>query len=273
MPRYGRAVNPDPKLRLSGRVALVTGGGSGIGLAIARRFASEGADVVLLGRDRQRLESASAEIGPRAVPHPCDISDSGAPSDAIAAIVARFGGVDVLVNNAGNVSGGAVLDETIESLNTTMATDIAGTLLMSQAAARAMSSRGGGVIVNNGSVYARAGSPGVLNLSIAKSAIVAMSRTMAIEFAPLGIRVNTVSPGWVDLEEKMTRYFGAETLAYMRGSFERTPLRRLVHPDEVAAVFAFLASDDASAITGQEIVVDAGLSANLYVHETLPTTS
>ncbi|HWI70982.1 MAG TPA: SDR family oxidoreductase [Baekduia sp.] len=263
----------EPTSRFSGRVILVTGGGSGIGLAIARRFAAEGARVVLLGRDGRRLAEAAADIGSDTLTQPCDISDRDGPQAAVDVILDRLGRIDVLINNAGNVAGGPVLEETVESLNATMATDVAGTLLMSQSAARAMSVNDGGVIINNGSVYARAGAVGALNLSVAKSAIVAMTRTMAIEFAPLGIRVNAVSPGWVDLEEKMTRYFGADTLAYMRGSFERTPLRRLVHPDEVAATFAFLASDDASAITGQEIVVDAGLSANLFVQETLPVPS
>jgi NAD(P)-dependent dehydrogenase (short-subunit alcohol dehydrogenase family) len=140
---------------------------------------------------------------------------------------------------------------------------------MSQHAAREMAKTGGGVILHNASIDASGADGAFASYNASKAALLGLNRTMAVELAPHGIRVNCVSPGFThtDMTE---RAVGPKLMEYLTTSFERVPMRRLVLPGEIAAAFAFLASDDATAITGQNIVVDCGLSANLFILETLP---
>lgn len=264
---------PEPRHR--DKVVVISGGGSGIGLETARRFHSESAHVVLVGRNAGRLESIvrtwdqqdpAAKVDFEA----CDVSNAASVSDAISAIRSRTGHIDVLVNNAGLAEGSVDAESPRAEANfrARLEIDVIGTLLMSRAVAAVMAETGG-VILNMGSVYAYGGAVGAGSYSAAKGAIVAMTRTLATEFGPHGIRVNCVSPGWVDVE-KWDDYFSEPTLQHLRTAFTRVPMRRAVHASEIASVYSFLASDDASAISGQDIVVDGGMSADLHIVPTVP---
>jgi NAD(P)-dependent dehydrogenase (short-subunit alcohol dehydrogenase family) len=258
------------------KVVIVTGGGSGIGLETARRFHSESAHVVMLGRNPERLESivrswdaneSAADVSFQV----CDVADAASVSAAVTAIRARTGRIDVLVNNAGSPEGSVDVESAQAETNfrARLEIDVLGTLLMSRAAAPVMAETGGGAVLNMGSVYAYGGAIGAGSYSAAKGAIVALTRTLAAEFGPQGIRVNCVSPGWVDVE-KWDNYFSATTLNHLRRAFSRAPLRRAVRASEIASVYSFLASDDASAVSGQDIIVDGGMSADLHIVPTIP---
>jgi NAD(P)-dependent dehydrogenase (short-subunit alcohol dehydrogenase family) len=258
------------------KVVLVTGGGSGIGLETARRFHSEAAHVVLLGRNAGRLESLARSwdsngSGGDVTFEVCDVAAASSVNAAVAAIQKKTGRIDVLVNNAGSAEGSVDAESAQAEANfrARLEIDVMGSLLMSRAVAPMMAAAGGGAVLNMGSVYAYGGAHGAGSYSAAKGAIVALTRTLATEFGPYGIRVNSVSPGWVDVE-KWDEYFSGSTLDHLRTAFARVPLRRAVHASEIASVYSFLASDDASAISGQDIVVDGGMSADLHIAPTIP---
>ena len=259
--------------RLSDKKAIVTGGGQGMGQAIAHRFAAEGADVMLVGRRKAPLLDTATAIrqeGGSAWAHPADISDLAEVRGIVGAAMERWGCIDILVNNAG-VSGeeSPFLETTEGHWDTVLGINLKGVFLLSQCVAREMIKAGGGVILHNASIAASAVDGFYSSYSVSKSGLLALNRSMAVELAPYNIRVNAVSPGYTHTamtEESVA----AEIMEYMLHSFERVPMRRLVRPEEVAAAFAFLASDEASAITGTNLVVDCGLTANLFILETLP---
>jgi meso-butanediol dehydrogenase / (S,S)-butanediol dehydrogenase / diacetyl reductase len=255
--------------RLEGRLAVVTGAGRGIGRAIAQRFAEEGAQVVCLGRTPAPLEETVALCGNGAWAVQADVSRSEDVRGAVGAILERSGRIDVLVNNAGIDDETPFLEMKEERWNQVIATNLTGVFLMSQAAARAMRDGGGGVILHNISIDASGGDGTFASYNASKAALLGLNRTMALELAQHGIRVNGVSPGFTHTE--MTeRAVGPQLMAYLNGSFDRVPMRRLVRPVEVANAFVFLASDEASGITGHNLTVDCGLTANWYILETLP---
>jgi NAD(P)-dependent dehydrogenase (short-subunit alcohol dehydrogenase family) len=255
--------------RLEGRVAIVTGAGRGIGRAIAERFAEEGAEVVCLGRTLEPLEETAALCRGSASALQADVSRSADVRRAVDAVLARSGRIDVLVNNAGIDDETPFLEMEEERWNEVIATNLTGVFLMSQAVARTMRDAGGGVILHNISIDASGGDGTFASYNASKAALLGLNRTMAIELAQHGIRVNGVSPGFTHtaMTEKAV---GPKLMAYLNGSFDRVPMRRLVKPVEVANAFVFLASDEASGITGQNLTVDCGLTANWYILETLP---
>jgi NAD(P)-dependent dehydrogenase (short-subunit alcohol dehydrogenase family) len=254
--------------RFEGKTVLVTGAGRGIGRAIAIRFASEGADVLCVGRTREPLEE-TASLCESAWVTTGDVSRSDDVDRVVSEALGRWDRIDVLVNNAGIDDETPFLDMAEENWDAVIATNLKGVFLMSQRVALAMRDAGGGVILHNISIDASGGDGPFASYNASKAALLGLNRTMALELAEHGIRVNGVSPGFThtDMTEKAV---GPELMQYLNGSFARVPMKRLVKPEEIAAAFAFLASDDASAITGQNLTVDCGLTANWFILETLP---
>jgi NAD(P)-dependent dehydrogenase (short-subunit alcohol dehydrogenase family) len=257
--------------RFEGKNVIVTGAGQGIGRAVAERFARDGADVMLIGRRPEPLEQAVREIeatGWRAWAHPADVSDSTQVEEAVAAAMARWGRIDVLVNNAGIAEEVPFLEIEDAGWDRVIATNLRGAFLMAQRVARKQVEAGGGSIIHIASIDASGGDGPYASYNASKAGLLGLNRTMALELGPHGIRVNCVSPGFThtDMTESAVP---PELMDYLVNRFDRVPMRRLVKPEEIAAACAFLASDDASAITGTDLTVDCGLTANWYILETL----
>jgi NAD(P)-dependent dehydrogenase (short-subunit alcohol dehydrogenase family) len=251
---------------------IVTGGGRGIGQATARAFAAEGADVLVLGRTVADLEDTVAQItadGGQAWLLPCDVTDEAQADDAAARAATRWGRIDVLVNNAGIDDDTPFLEIDRARWRAVIDTNLTGVFLMSQAVGREMAKAGRGVILHTASIDASGGDGPFAAYNASKAGLLGLNRTLAVELATHGIRSNCVSPGFTHtvMTEKAV---GPELLSYLNGSFARVPMKRLVKPEEVAQAFLFLASDQASAITGIDLRVDGGLTANWYILETLP---
>jgi NAD(P)-dependent dehydrogenase (short-subunit alcohol dehydrogenase family) len=255
--------------RFEGKLALVTGAGVGIGRAVAERLAAEGARVAVLDRDKQAAETAATEIGEQALPLAADITSPEQVAAAFEAVKHELGGLDVLVNNAGVVRYGTVPEFSVEDWDLVMDTNVKGTFLTVKHAVPLMRERGGGAIVNTASAQAFASQQTVAAYSASKGAIVAMTRTLALDHAGDGIRVNCICPGSVQtpMLQYGAEYFEADgdPAATMEGWGHLHPINRLIQPAEVASLIAFLASDDASAITGAPYLVDGGLLAKLGV--------
>jgi NAD(P)-dependent dehydrogenase (short-subunit alcohol dehydrogenase family) len=259
--------------RFEGKNVIVTGAGQGIGRAIVDRFADEGAEVLLIGRRRDPLEQAVQEVaagGGRAFAHPADVGDAEQVQAAVEAAMARWGRIDVLVNNAGIGEEAPFLEVDVASWDRVVGTNLRGAFLMAQAVAKEQVSTGGGSIVHIASIDASGGDGQYVSYNASKAGLLGLNRTMAFELAPHGIRVNCVSPGFTHTEMTETAV-PPEMMDYLVNRFDRVPMGRLVKPEEIAAACAFLASDDASAITGVDLTVDCGLTANWYILETLPT--
>jgi NAD(P)-dependent dehydrogenase (short-subunit alcohol dehydrogenase family) len=258
--------------RFAGRHVIITGGGRGIGQATARAFAAEGADVLVLGRTVADLEDTVRQIeadGGLAWLAQCDVADDSAVDSVVARAAERWSSIDVLVNNAGIDDDTPFLEVDRARWRAIIDTNLTGAFLMSQAVARRMARTGGGVILHTASIDASGGDGPFCAYNASKAGLLGLNRTMAIELAKHQIRSNCVSPGFT--HTVMTENaVGPELMSYLNTSFARVPMRRLVRTEEVAQAFLFLASDHASAITGTELRVDAGLTANWYILETLP---
>ncbi|ABY29727.1 SDR family NAD(P)-dependent oxidoreductase [Methylorubrum extorquens] len=245
--------------RFSGKVVIVTGSGSGIGAATARRFAQDGASVVLNGRTREKLERVTADLEPdRVLVQTGDVSDQGDAEALIAAAVERFGRLDILVNNAGVVPTGPLLEASVADWRKVMAIDVDGVFFCTRAALPHLI-RSGGNIVNVSSVSGLGGDWNMSFYNAAKGAVSNFTRSLALELGERGVRVNAVNPGltFTDLTEDMKGDVGL-----MKRFAERIPLGRGAEPDEVADVIAFLASEDARYVTGVNLPVDGGLTAS-----------
>ena len=258
--------------RFEGRSVLVTGGSRGLGRAIAGRFAAEGAALTIVGRKQADLDRAVAELradGGTVEGLAGDVAETGFCEEVVAATVAREGGVDVLVNNAGVFDEAAFTEIEVERWDYVMAVMLRAPFVLSQHAARSMIDRGGGgAIVNISSLEGRGGDGPYASYTAAKGGLNQLTRQMAFELGPSGIRVNAVSPGYCRTE-MAEEALGPELIARMEGGFDRVPLRRLVQPGEVASLVAFLASGEASAISGDDVLVDAGTDADLYLTPSL----
>ena len=254
-------------MRLQGRTALITGAGSGIGRATAELFAAEGADVAILDRDGQAAESAASDIsaaGCEAHPVVADVSLADEITAAVDRAARLLGRLDIVYNNAGVGSSGSVVDTTEEDWDRCFAVNVKGTYLTSRAAIPHLESVGGGSIINQASVAALVGIQGFAAYCAAKGAVVSLTRAMAIDLAPLGIRVNALCPGTVytPLMEPLMRDRGGGSIE--RGieiTAAKYPIGRLGTPKEIAQAALFLASDDSSFVTGAAFTVDGGMTA------------
>ncbi|MFL5055552.1 MAG: SDR family NAD(P)-dependent oxidoreductase [Microvirga sp.] len=256
-------------MRLKDKVAVVTGAAQGIGLAIAERFAREGAKVTIGDINVEKGEAAAAKLGAGALFHQADVGYRDQAEGLIARAVAAFGRLDILVNNAGITHNADFLDLAEDDYDRVLRTNLKSVFLCGQAAARRMVAQGGGgTIINMASVNARLAIPNQVPYGASKGAINQLTRVMAVGLAPHRIRVNAIGPGTIMTDLARDSVLKNETATRMVMS--RTPIGRFGEPDEVASVALFLASDDASYITGQTIYPDGGRLALNYTVPVAP---
>jgi len=245
-------------VRLSGKTAIVTGGGSGIGKAIAQAFVREGASVAIAGRDRAKLDDAAREIGPSCVAVAADISKPSDVARLVETTIAKFKRIDILVNNAAVLLPGTAESLTEEDFDQTFNVNVRGLWLLSRAVLPHMRGAGGGSIVNTGSVLSTVGARNRVAYSASKGAVLAMTRAMALDHAAEKIRVNCICPGIVETE--MVARFSLDESA-RRQRLALHPLGRFGQPQEIAGLAVFLASDESAWTTGAAFTVDGGYSA------------
>ena len=248
---------PSPSLvslGLQGRVAIVTGAAQGIGAACARRFAREGAPVVLADVDDARGQALASELG--GFYQHCDVGDKAQVDALVAATLARHGRIDVLVNNAGIFKAADFLEVSEADFDAVLRVNLKGSFLVGQAVAREMARVGRGSIVNMSSVNGVLAIPTIASYNVSKGGINQLTRVMALALADKGIRVNAVAPGTIATELAAKAVLTSEEAR--QKIMSRTPMGRLGEPSEIADVVAWLASDAASYITGEIVTVDGG---------------
>jgi 2-hydroxycyclohexanecarboxyl-CoA dehydrogenase len=247
-------------MRLEGKAALVTGGASGIGAATSRRLAAEGARVVIADVDVAGAREVAGELDGAAVE--MDVADTGAVRAGLTAAGEAVGPIDVVVNNAGTDRFGWFTKVDEADWDLVLAVNLRGTLAVTHAVLPSMHERGGGAIVNVASEAGRVGSQGSAVYSAAKAGVIGFTKAIALESARYGVRCNAVAPGPVDtpLLNAAPEVLGELGARLRQGMIDATAMRRIGQPDEVAAAIAFLASDDASYVTGQTLNVSGGLS-------------
>lgn len=238
---------------LKNKRVLITGGASGIGLATVQRFLEEGAIVAVFDRDETGLSHLRSELQSLAATIQVDVADHNAVTQAFVHLDKVFDGLDVLINNAGISIRHKFLDITPAEWEQVVRVDLFGVFYVAQQAARRMLAGDGGVIINMGSTNGMVGQPFYADYNAAKAGVIELSRTMAVELAP-SIRVNAVCPGYVLTPMQKAEY----TPQMMAAVNDKIPLKRHALPEEIAALFAFLASDEAPYISGQPIVIDGG---------------
>ncbi|MFD6401039.1 glucose 1-dehydrogenase [Nocardia sp. NPDC060249] len=239
--------------RLTGKVAVISGGARGMGAAHARRFVAEGASVVIGDVLDDEGATVAKELGDSVAYRHLDVREPEQWAAIVAAAVEEFGGLHVLVNNAGIVNGNLLVDFALDEWQRIIDINLTGTFLGMQAAVPALKDAGGGSIVNISSVEGMRGSPGLHGYTATKFAVRGLTKSAALELAPQGIRVNSVHPGLISTP--MTEGIPSD--------FLQIPLARAAEADEVSALVAYLASDESSYSTGAEFVVDGGLTVGV----------
>lgn len=249
------------RMRFTGKVALVTGASSGIGRACARALAAEGAAVVLAGRRRERLDEVAAELKGEGARVHVVVGDVRAEATAAAWVkeaVAAFGGLDVLVNAAGVIGNGSVMDTTAESWKHVMSSNVDSILHMTRAAAEPLKERKG-AIVNVSSVAGGVRPyPGLASYCVSKAAVDMLTRCSALDFAPFGVRVNAIAPGVVVTELHTVTNAVADYPAFLERGKTTHPIGRVGNAEEVATLILYLASDEAGWVTGANVSIDGG---------------
>lgn len=245
---------------LSGRVAVVTGGSGGLGRAIAWGFACHGADVAILDLDLEAGRAAAAEIssatGRKVSAYHANMSDEPSVEGAIAMVGANFGAVNILVNGAGHNIRKPLVDFSLAEFDSLHAVHVRGAFLACRSVGRSMRERQSGSIINIASIAGQVGMPNVSAYAAAKGALIQLTKSLALEMAPFGVRVNAISPGYIDTP--LTRQHVPEERARAAAA---TPMKRFGRPGELIGPAVFLASDASSFVTGTSLLVDGGWTA------------
>jgi 3-oxoacyl-[acyl-carrier protein] reductase len=244
-------------VRLTDKVAIITGSAQGIGLATALRFAAEGARVVVSDIGQQRVDQAVAAIvaqGGQAIGAVVDVTDRLAIDAMVAKVKATWGRIDVLINNAGITKDARLAKMSSAQFDAVIAVNLKGVFECTQAVAETMTAQGSGSIVNASSVVGLYGNFGQTNYAATKAGVIGFTKTWARELGPKGVRVNAVCPGFV-----LTPILDTVPDAVKQKMIEKVPLGRLGRPEEIAAVYAFLASDDSSYMNGAVLEVSGGI--------------
>jgi NAD(P)-dependent dehydrogenase (short-subunit alcohol dehydrogenase family) len=248
-------------MQLDGKVALITGGGTGIGAAVARRFVAEGASVVLMGRRGDLIEAVATEVGGVAF-----TGDAAQPDDArrvVELASERFGGLDIVVANAGAGTMNAAVETTDEQWTQSWLANPTSAFCTMRAALPALIERRGAAVLISSVAGVGAG-PSIAAYTTTKHAVIGLTRSLARDYGPLGVRVNVICPGWVKTEvtEGIVGMIGERAGVSIEASRERltrhTPLKRMAEPEELASVVLFLASPESSFVTGAVIIADGG---------------
>jgi NAD(P)-dependent dehydrogenase (short-subunit alcohol dehydrogenase family) len=240
------------------RVAIVTGGGSGLGFAIAQKFTANQIETVIVGRDEAKLKKAKECLGALCHAMSCDLSDLGLIPGLVQEIVARLGRIDILVNNAGINMKKEFTEVTDEEFRQVVATNLFSVFAISREVVKQMIRQGSGSIINISSMAAQYGLPKVIAYSASKTAIDGMTRAMAVELSPKGIRVNSIAPGFIETD--MTAKALDTDPERKQKVFGRTPMGFMGKPSDIGEAALFLASDAARYITGVVLPVDGGNS-------------
>jgi len=249
---------------LNGKCALITGGGRGIGRAIALEFAQNGARVAVAARTAEQVEQVAAEIGGDAVALVCDISDPESVARMFSRMREDFGNPDILVNNAGIAESETLVNTTDELWHRHLSINLSGTFYCTRAALPAMLKRGWGRVINVASIAGKSGAPYIAAYSASKHGVLGLTRSAALELATTGVTVNAICPGYVDTDmvtrgvDQITAKTGRTPEEALDSLKKMSPQNRLVTPEEVAAIALLLASDAGRGINGQGINVDGG---------------
>ena len=249
--------------RFDGRVAIVTGAARGIGFATAQRFAEEGAKVAILDLDEGQAAEAATRLGSADneghLGVGCNVGDSASVEAAVTRVVEELGGLHILVNNAGVTRDNLLFKMSDDDWDTVMNVHLRGAFLMSRAAQKIFVAQKFGKIVNLSSVSAL-GNRGQANYAAAKMGIQGFTRTLGIELGPYGVNVNAIAPGFIatDMTDATAARVGMSVEDFRAAAADGNPVKRVGHPEDIAAVAAFFCSDEASYITGQTLYVDGG---------------
>jgi NAD(P)-dependent dehydrogenase (short-subunit alcohol dehydrogenase family) len=245
-------------MRLQRKVALVTGGGSGIGKAIAMAFVREGAQVVIAGRDGEKLERAAAEIGGDCLAVSADVSSAKGTEKLVSAAIEKFKRINILINNAAVLLPGTAESLSEEDFDRTFSINVRGLWLVTRAVLPHMRAAAGGSIVNIGSVLGLVGARNRVAYAASKGAVAAMTKAMALDHAAENIRVNCICPGIVETE-MVAKFSTDENARKQRVALH--PMGRFGQPEDVASAAVFLASDESGWTTGSVLTIDGGYSA------------